>query len=64
MDQDREISREELHQLVWSKPTSTVAKEFGLSDVGFAKICHQHSRKSSRLFLADYHNSGRAGKAN
>jgi hypothetical protein len=32
MDQDREISREELHQLVWSKPTRTVAKEFGLSD--------------------------------
>ncbi|MBV8277917.1 MAG: hypothetical protein JO170_22010 [Verrucomicrobia bacterium] len=33
MNQDREITREELHQLVWSKPTSTVAKEFGLSDV-------------------------------
>jgi hypothetical protein len=32
MDQDREITREELHQLVWSKPTRTVTKEFGLSD--------------------------------
>jgi hypothetical protein len=32
MGQDREIGREELHQLVWSKPTRTVAKEFGLSD--------------------------------
>jgi hypothetical protein len=39
MEQDREISREELHRLVWSKPTRTVAKEFGLSDVGLAKIC-------------------------
>jgi hypothetical protein len=29
MGQDREIGREELHQLVWSKPTRTVAKEFG-----------------------------------
>jgi hypothetical protein len=32
MNQDREITREELHQLVWSKPTITAAKEFGLSD--------------------------------
>jgi hypothetical protein len=32
MDQDREITREELHQLVWSKPTRVAAKEFGLSD--------------------------------
>jgi hypothetical protein len=38
MDQDREISREELHDLVWSKATRTVAKEFGLSDVGLAKV--------------------------
>jgi hypothetical protein len=30
--QDREISREEQHQLVWSKTTRRVAKEFGLSD--------------------------------
>jgi len=33
MNQDREITREELHQLVWSKPTRA-AKEFGLSDAG------------------------------
>jgi hypothetical protein len=32
MEKDREISREELHQLVWSMPTRTVAKEFDLSD--------------------------------
>jgi hypothetical protein len=41
MDQDREITREELHQLGWSKPTRTAAKEFGLSDVGLAKICRK-----------------------
>src|ERR1700730_16524368 len=41
MGQDREISREELHQLVWSKPTRTVAKESGISDVGLAKICRK-----------------------
>jgi hypothetical protein len=32
MDQDREITREELHHLVWSKPTRIAAKEFGLSN--------------------------------
>jgi hypothetical protein len=41
MEQDREITREELHQLVWSKPTRVAAKEFGLSDVGLAKICRK-----------------------
>jgi hypothetical protein len=41
MDQDREITREELHQLVWSKPTRIAAKEFGISDVGLAKICRK-----------------------
>ncbi len=41
MDQDREITREELHRLIWSKPTRTAALEFGLSDVGLAKICRK-----------------------
>jgi hypothetical protein len=47
MDRDREISREELYQLVWSKPTSTVAKELGLSDVGLAKILPKTWRKKA-----------------
>jgi hypothetical protein len=38
MGQDREITREKLHQLLWSKATRTVAGEFGLSDNGLAKI--------------------------
>ena|ERR1700748_1603942 len=33
MDQDKEITREELHQLVWSKPTRIAAKEFDLSEL-------------------------------
>jgi hypothetical protein len=41
MNQDREITREDLHRLVWSKPTKIAAKEFGLSDVGLAKICRK-----------------------
>jgi hypothetical protein len=33
------LNREELFDEVWSKPISRLAKEYGLSDVGLAKIC-------------------------
>ncbi len=33
------LTREELYDLVWSEPMSQLAKKFGLSDVGLAKIC-------------------------
>ncbi len=33
------FTREELYELVWSKPISKLAGEFGLSDVGLAKAC-------------------------
>jgi hypothetical protein len=32
-------SKEELEALVWSKPTTKVAKELGVSDVAVAKLC-------------------------
>jgi hypothetical protein len=35
----REFTRPQLYDLVWSKPLRTIAHEFGLSDVGFAKAC-------------------------
>ena len=35
------LTREELYQMVWSKPVTKWSKEFGLSDVGFAKICRK-----------------------
>ena len=34
-----EVSREELHKLVWSKPTSEVAKLLGVSDMAVYKRC-------------------------
>lgn len=34
-----EISKRELHELVWTKPVSVVAGEFGVSDVALAKAC-------------------------
>lgn len=35
----RTISRDELYEQVWKTPLRDVAKEYGLSDVGLAKIC-------------------------
>jgi hypothetical protein len=36
------ITRVELYRRVWSTPVRTLAKDFGLSDVGLAKICEKH----------------------
>ena len=33
------LSRQELYDLVWSKPVTEVAKELGISDVALAKRC-------------------------
>ncbi|MDR6790758.1 hypothetical protein J2Y58_004141 [Sphingomonas sp. BE138] len=38
----RQFSREELYELVWSKPMTHLAKEFALSDVALHKICRKH----------------------
>jgi hypothetical protein len=40
--QDIKMSREDLYQKVWSTPMLQLAKEYGLSDVGLAKICKKH----------------------
>lgn len=36
------FTRSELHKLVWSKPTTELAKQFNLSDVAIHKICKKH----------------------
>jgi hypothetical protein len=33
------LTRQSLYELVWSKPMSTLANDFGISDVGLAKRC-------------------------
>jgi hypothetical protein len=38
----RAFTREEFYELVWSKPMTTLAKEFGLSDVALHKVCRKH----------------------
>lgn len=35
------LSREDLYQLAWSKPTRELAKDFGISDVAMAKRCRR-----------------------
>lgn len=35
------LKREELFDLVWEKPTSQVARELGVSDVGLSNICRK-----------------------
>jgi hypothetical protein len=37
------ISREDLYHRVWATPMRTVAKEFGVSDVGLSKACRRHA---------------------
>lgn len=36
------ITRVELYRRIWSEPVMTVAKAYGLSGVGFAKLCRRH----------------------
>lgn len=44
MDEKRkELNREELYERVWSTPMVHLAKEFGISDVGLAKICKRNA---------------------
>ena len=36
------MKRAELYKLVWEKPVTHVAKEYGISDVAIRKICVKH----------------------
>lgn len=37
------ITRKELYDRVWAEPIQKLSKEYGLSDVGLAKICHRYN---------------------
>lgn len=39
----KKISRLELYKRVWETPVTRLAKAYGLSDVGFAKICKKYN---------------------
>lgn len=36
------MTRQELYDLVWSKPITHIAKDYGMSDVGIRKHCKKH----------------------
>jgi hypothetical protein len=38
-----ELSRQQLYDLVWSKPIRDIAEDFGYSDKGMAKICNRYN---------------------
>jgi hypothetical protein len=42
-EQSYEMSRSELYEQVWTVPMSKLAKRYGISDVGLAKICKKNS---------------------
>jgi integrase len=35
------ISRKDLYELIWSEPTTTLARRLGISDVGLGKVCRR-----------------------
>jgi hypothetical protein len=37
------LTREELYNRIWKTPALRLAKEFGISDVGLAKVCKRHN---------------------
>jgi hypothetical protein len=42
MSERKTLTREELYERVWKEPMTKLAKEFGLSDRGLAKICERN----------------------
>lgn len=38
----KKITRKKLYEKVWAKPMIAICKEYGLSDVGMAKLCRRH----------------------
>ena len=38
-----QFTRQQLYDLVWKEPMVKIAKEYGLSDRGFAKLCERNS---------------------
>ena len=37
------ISRKDLYERVWAEPIQKLSKEYGLSDVGLAKVCRRYN---------------------
>ncbi|MGC4030547.1 MAG: hypothetical protein QM754_02200 [Tepidisphaeraceae bacterium] len=42
MGQATRLTRTELYEKLWAEPTTRVARTYGISDVGLAKLCDRH----------------------
>src|SRR5881227_697125 len=42
MGPGKTIKRTELYRLLWTEPVTRLARLYGLSDVGFAKLCKRY----------------------
>ncbi len=42
MNEPKELTRQELYDLVWARPMTKVATDLGISDVGLKKVCAKH----------------------
>lgn len=40
--ESRTVTRDELYEQVWTTPMVHLAIEYGISDVGLAKVCRKH----------------------
>jgi hypothetical protein len=40
--EERTITRQQLYEDVWSRPISKLSGDYGISDVGLAKLCRRH----------------------
>ncbi len=43
MERKPNLTRQELYDRVWAHPVSKIAKVYGLSDRGLAKLCDRNS---------------------
>ncbi len=57
-DQTIRFTREELYEKVWSKPMSSLAEEWGISDIGLATICKRYNTPKLGLVIEQKERSG------
>jgi len=60
--QSIEIAREELYRVVWETPMRTLASQYGVSDVGLAKVCRRYNIPRPPAGYRAKKQFGKAGK--
>ena len=60
MRQERTVPRDQLYREIWNEPARLVAKRYGISDVGLAKVCRRYHIPKPGLGYWAKHEVGRA----